>query len=82
MSGKPLQMAIFKDVMLPMRDGVRLATDIYRPVQNNTLMPGPFPVLLVRTSYDKEGPWLLQEVVNDFVPYGYVLVLQDLRGRH
>lgn len=76
------EVAVFKDVMIPMRDGIRLATDIYRPVSNNELLPDPFPVLLVRTSYNKEGPWLLSEVLDDFVPYGYILALQDLRGRH
>lgn len=74
--------AIFKNVMVPMRDGVRLATDIYRPAGNGTLLGGSFPALLVRTSYDKEGPWLTDEVVDGFARYGYVLLLQDLRGRH
>ena len=32
--------AIFKDVMVSMRDGVRLATDIYRPTLDGDLAPG------------------------------------------
>jgi predicted acyl esterase len=40
---------IDKNVMVPMRDGVRLATDIYR-LDDAT----PAPVLLTRTPYDKE----------------------------
>ncbi len=74
--------AVFKNVMIPMRDGVRLATDIYRPTANGHLLEKKLPMLLVRTSYNKEGPWLLDEVLDGFVPYGYILVLQDLRGRH
>ena len=34
--------AIFKDVMVSMRDGVRLATDIYRPTLDGELVPGTF----------------------------------------
>ena len=33
-----------------MRDGVRLATDVYLPDG-----PGPFPAVLVRLPYDKNG---------------------------
>ncbi|MCA9963573.1 MAG: CocE/NonD family hydrolase [Anaerolineales bacterium] len=77
------QYALFKNIMIPMRDGVRLASDIYRPVdKHGELVTDPLPVILVRTSYNKEGLWLTDEVVDGFVPYGYVLVLQDLRGRH
>ena len=38
-----------RDVMIVMRDGVKLATDIYRPTQNAQLMEGRFPVILLRT---------------------------------
>ena len=43
-----------QDVMIPMRDGVKLATDIYRP-SNGKGDPVDFkvPAILVRTSYDK-----------------------------
>ena len=54
-SPEPFQVAVFKDLMIPMRDGVRLATDIYRPARAGELLPGPFPALLVRTSYDKQA---------------------------
>ena len=36
-----------------MRDGVRLATDIYRPALNGVPVPGRFPMILGRTSYDR-----------------------------
>ncbi|MXZ36195.1 MAG: CocE/NonD family hydrolase, partial [Acidobacteria bacterium] len=81
-SPEPFQVAVFKDLMIPMRDGVRLAADIYRPARNGEVLPGPFPALLVRTSYDKQAEWLIDEVADCFTPRGYVLVLQDLRGRH
>jgi putative CocE/NonD family hydrolase len=74
---------IAKDVMVPMRDGVRLATDIYRPACNGEPAPGRFPTILGRTSYDKNSvPMWVEPVANFFTPRGYVVALQDLRGRH
>ena len=74
--------AIFKDVMVSMRDGVRLATDIYRPTLDGELVPGAFPTILGRTSYDKNSPQMWVEPVAEFfTQHGYVTVLQDLRGR-
>jgi putative CocE/NonD family hydrolase len=71
---------IYKDLMVPMRDGVRLATDIYRPAQDGEILPGPFPALLCRTPYVKSSARYV-EIAGFFVPRGYVVVLQDLRGR-
>ncbi len=69
--------------MVPMRDGVRLATDLYRPAdENGALIDGEFPVILGRTSYDKSNPVIwVDPIANFFVPRGYVVLLQDLRGR-
>jgi len=73
---------ILKNVMVPMRDGVRLATDVYLPASDGAVLPGPFPTILGRTSYDKEADWLwVKPVAEAFVPHGYAVVLQDLRGR-
>ena len=71
------------NVMIPMRDGVRLATDIYRPADElGNAIDGQFPVIVGRTSYDKSNPVIwIEAVANAFVPRGYVVVLQDLRGR-
>src|SRR5439155_21076996 len=69
-----------KDVMVPTRDGVRLATDIYRPGGNGEPLPGPFPTILCRTPYDKTDR-RYAEIADFFTPRGYVTVLQDLRGR-
>ncbi len=82
MTSQPLYgYSIEKDVMVPMRDGVRLATDIYRPAHGDGRpVSFPVPVLLVRTSYDKSAPeW------DDVWPYyarrGYAFAIQDLRSR-
>jgi putative CocE/NonD family hydrolase len=82
MSPSPAEygMVIYKDLMVSMRDGVRLATDVYRPAQDGEILPGPFPALLCRTPYDK-GSARYVEIAEFFVPRGYVVVLQDLRGR-
>jgi putative CocE/NonD family hydrolase len=72
------------DVMVPMRDGVRLATDVYRPAREGTPLPGKFPALLLRTPYNKivraaaAGDYATAQY---FVPRGYVVVMQDVRGR-
>ena len=73
------EVAITKDVMVVMRDGVKLATDIYRPARNGTPVEGRYPVVLERTPYNKEA---LLPGANWLVPYGYTVVLQDVRGRY
>jgi putative CocE/NonD family hydrolase len=69
--------------MVAMRDGVRLATDVYRPaLPDGGPAPGRFPVILTRTSYDKSNPVMqVGPVAKFFAPRGYVAVVQDLRGR-
>ena len=70
-----------RNVMVPMRDGVRLATDIHRPARNGVAVDGAFPVLLQRTPYNKNGEGLVLEA-SFFTARGYVAVLQDCRGRY
>ena len=65
-----------KGVMVPMRDGVQLATDIYRPAEKNQAVAGRFPVVLSRTPYGKSS-----SIAKAYVPYGYIVILQDTRGR-
>ena len=76
-------MVVSQNVMIPMRDGVRLATDVYRPADaDGNPVIGEFPVILGRTSYDKSNPVIwIDPVAKAFVPRGYVVLLQDLRGR-
>ena len=44
-----------KNVWIAMRDGIRLAADIYRPARDGKPADGRFPTLLTRTPYDKNG---------------------------
>lgn len=69
---------VCKDVMIPLRDGVRLAADIYFPSDDGVqAAPGRFPVLLMRTCYGKEQMPLFYGTDTS---KGYVLVYQDVRG--
>jgi len=66
-----------RNVMVPMRDGVRLAADIFRP---DAL--GRFPVLVTRGPYGKDGYVSNPDHSIWFFPkYGYVVVSQDCRAR-
>src|SRR6516225_3724242 len=73
-----------RDVMVPMRDGVRLATDIHRPTLDGIPVSGKFPVILERTPYGKNLSRYTEgaEWVQHFVSCGYVVVVQDVRGRY
>jgi predicted acyl esterase len=57
-----------------MRDGIRLATDVYLPRAE-----GAYPVILVRTPYNKDGMAQLGQAA---AQAGYAVVLQDTRGRY
>ncbi|MFO0917706.1 MAG: CocE/NonD family hydrolase [Planctomycetaceae bacterium] len=61
-------------VMVPMRDGVRLATDIYRTSETTHA-----PVLLMRMPYNKPGG---RSAAERFAASGYIAVVQDCRGRY
>jgi predicted acyl esterase len=84
------RVALEKSAMVPMRDGISLSTDIYRPEG----LEGPLPVILVRTPYDKrpfreytEARARGREVrlrSDDpfvFASRGYIVLVQDHRGR-
>jgi putative CocE/NonD family hydrolase len=73
------EIAATKDVMIPMRDGIRLCTDIFRPARNSAPVPGKFPIILERTPY---GKGYIADPANYFVTRGYVVVFQDVRGRY
>lgn len=68
---------IEKDVMVPMRDGVRLATDIYRPRG----VDGPLPTILIRLPYNKNSYGGATTPARFFAGHGYAVVLQDVRGK-
>lgn len=67
------------NVMVPMRDGVKLATDVYRPARGETPVEEQFPVILTRTPYNKNGNASLGKY---YAARGYVFVAQDTRGRY
>ncbi|MFI6369773.1 CocE/NonD family hydrolase [Streptomyces sp. NPDC050546] len=67
-------------VMVAMRDGVRLATDVYLP-------PGPapgrrLPTALVRLPYDKNSRYVFMDRIAAYLTArGYAVVVQDVRGK-
>jgi putative CocE/NonD family hydrolase len=69
-----------KEVMIPMRDGVRLNTDIYTPKAPD----GPLPMIMIRTPYGVEG-WGMggsfKGYLKELIDEGYIFVFQDIRGR-
>jgi hypothetical protein len=68
------EIVLERGVVMTTRDGVKLRADIYRPAGEGT-----FPVLLTRTPYDKNGD---AEVARKAAARGYVVVVQDVRGRY
>ena len=69
------------DVMVPMRDGVRLAFDVYRPGLHGSFAEGRFPTIMCHTAYDKATRRYV-EIADFFVPRGYAVVLVDMRDRY
>ena len=64
-----------KTFMVPMRDGVKLALDVYLPKGD-----GPWPVILERTPYSRRQPFMYQ-IFNFYPEAGFALAVQDCRGR-
>jgi hypothetical protein len=67
------------DVMVPMRDQVALATDVYLPARGGKPVTERWPTILMRTPYDKSGAKADGEF---FAAHGYAFVVQDTRGRY
>ena len=71
-----------KSAMIPMRDGVKLYTEIYTPRESR----GPFPILMQRTPYGiSSGPQAYSRMLygdRDLYAHGYIFVFQDIRGRY
>ncbi len=70
-----------RDVMVPMSDGVRLATDIYHPRGLSQS-----PVILIRTPYNKHPEKVLDQlnvvIARLLTRHGYTVIVQDCRGRY
>ncbi len=60
----------------PMRDGVKLAANVFLPEGK-----GPWPVVLVRTPYLKDGKMFSAAAASHFTKAGYAYVVQDVRGK-
>jgi len=74
---------IDQKVMMPMRDGIRLATDIYRPKTDQ-----PVPIIFSRTPYNfnswgdgKQRTYTARRAY-EAVSRGYAYVVQNERGRY
>lgn len=65
------------DVRVPMRDGVTLSADVYRPLANDKR----FPLLLVRSPYLSKAQDKPIEAARYFAERGYAYALMDVRGR-
>ena len=67
-----------RSVMVPMRDGVRLSTDLYYPVGGGDELP----VILLRTPYNKQRFYRrVWAGAYEFAGQGYLVAVQDTRGR-
>ncbi|MGH9855052.1 MAG: CocE/NonD family hydrolase [Blastocatellia bacterium] len=67
------------EAMIPMRDGVRLYTQIYAPAQAAEKLP----ILFLRTPYGAGSlnPQRLAAALPELTADGYIIVSQDIRGR-
>ena len=68
------QIVLERDVKVTMRDGIILKADIYRPRAD-----GKFPVLLVRTPYDRRNE---ASIGVRGAQRGFVVITEDTRGRY
>ena len=75
------EVEVEKDIKVKMRDEINLSTDIYYPSINGKVDKTPRPVLLHRTPYDK-GSDRFAEEAEYFTKRGYIVVIQDNRGRY
>src|SRR6185437_14208023 len=71
-----------QEVMIPMRDGVRLNTVIFTPKEHTE----PLPILIQRTPYGasvSDGFDILKvPYYADMAKEGYIFVFQDIRGKY
>ncbi len=70
------------NVMVPMRDGVRLAADVYLPAKDGQPLAGRRPTILMRIPYSKGSAEKGHSDGHYFARHGYAVVFQDTRGRY
>ena len=68
------------DVQVPMRDGIKLSTDLYIPSGPNVTATR-FPTILMRTPYDNNAVGNVKDG-HYYAMRGYVVAVQDTRGRY
>lgn len=74
---KPIKLAQgAKEVFAPMRDGVRLAGNLYLPSG-----AGPFPCIVTRTPYGKDEMYADPRGAEPYTASGYAYLVQDVRGK-
>ena len=74
---------VARGLRTPMRDGIELSTDLYRPALDGEPLPGPFPAILTRSPYDTRsgrGPSSQARNGEFFASHGYLYAAQDVRG--
>jgi uncharacterized protein len=75
----PLTYRLDPNVFIEMRDGIRLAIDLYIPVGSEQ----KYPVVLIRTPYGNfPGHNFNDAAVQVFASHGYVVAVQDKRGKY
>src|SRR4029077_16775419 len=67
------QVRLEESVKIPMRDGIKLSTDLYFPVDAG----GKLPVILIRTPYNKAPYHDSKSVARHFASQGYIVAVQD-----
>ncbi|WP_254062273.1 CocE/NonD family hydrolase [Acidobacterium sp. S8] len=69
-----------KEVMIPVRDGVKLHAIILRPTDTNQ----PLPIIMQRTPYGVDGynSNSINAQYTDLARSGYIFVMEDIRGRY
>src|SRR5947209_7496272 len=68
------------DIMVPARDGVKLATNVFLPGNNGSIAEGRLPAIVERTPYNKDG--VDGSLIQYYLSHGYAVVTQDVRGRY
>ena len=73
-----------REVMIPMRDGVKLYTAVYEPKNNDKR----HPILMHRSPYScnpygtEHFAWQMKTSLDNYVKRNYIIVYQDVRGRY
>jgi putative CocE/NonD family hydrolase len=77
----PFEIIAQLDLRVETRDGVRLATNVFLPGRDGRAAPVRVPAVVARTPYGKDFGTAASLPMH-FVPYGYAVVVQDVRGRY